>query len=65
VEESGSKYGSEWGDWCSSFVVGSHCVGFWKHIGRGWDSFSRSVSFEVGHGTNVLFGKIGGAGRSL
>lgn len=54
MEESGSKYGSEWGDWCSSFVVGSHCVGFWKHIGRGWDSFSRSVSFEVDHGTNVL-----------
>jgi hypothetical protein len=34
-----SKYGSSWGGWRSNAVIGSHGVGLWKNIRRGWGSF--------------------------
>jgi len=39
------KYCVEWGGWC--LVVGPHGVRLWKHIQRGWNQFSGSISFEV------------------
>ena len=48
------KYCVEWGGWC--LVVGPHGVCLWKHIQRGWNQFSGSISFEVEvKTTNVLF----------
>jgi hypothetical protein len=36
-------------------VSGPYGVGLWKHIRRGWDTFTKSVRFEVGLGSKVLF----------
>lgn len=33
------KYGSQWSGWCSNEVSGSHGVGLWKFIRRGWEEF--------------------------
>jgi hypothetical protein len=35
-------------------------VGLWKHIRRGWDTFTKSVRFEVGLGSKFSFGMIRG-----
>ena len=31
-----AKYGSDWGGWCSGDISGSHGVGLWKYICKGW-----------------------------
>jgi hypothetical protein len=41
--------------WCLKEVMGTYVVGVWKHIRRGWDSFSKFVCFEVGVGSKVSF----------
>ena len=50
-----SKYGSQWGGWCSNWVSEPHGVGLWKGIRVGWDSFVRHTSFEVGDGSRIKF----------
>jgi hypothetical protein len=49
------KYESLRGGWCSLEVVGSYGESFWKYIRRGWDTFYKFVSLEVGDGYNVRF----------
>ena len=50
-----SKYGSQWGGWCSNRVSEPHGVSLWKGIRAGWDSFVRYTSFEVGDGSRIKF----------
>jgi hypothetical protein len=50
-----SKYGSQWGGWCSHRVHVPYGVGLWKFIRAGWDSFSRHLAFKVGDGSRVKF----------
>jgi exonuclease III len=49
------KYGSLAGGWCTKQVEGSFGVGVWKHIRRGWESFSKFIKFEVGDGSRIRF----------
>jgi hypothetical protein len=49
------KYGSLWGGWCSNDCRGPYGVGLWKNIRKGWESFSRHLFMEVGHGTRIRF----------
>uniref|UniRef100_A0A2N9GYI8 Reverse transcriptase zinc-binding domain-containing protein n=1 Tax=Fagus sylvatica TaxID=28930 RepID=A0A2N9GYI8_FAGSY len=48
-----SKYGSQWGGWCSHRVHVPYGEGLWKFIRIGWDSFSRHSAFKVGVGSRV------------
>ena len=50
-----SKYGSQWGGWCSNRVSEPHGVGLWKFIRAGWDSFVNYTSFIVGDGSRIKF----------
>uniref|UniRef100_A0A2N9G249 Reverse transcriptase domain-containing protein n=1 Tax=Fagus sylvatica TaxID=28930 RepID=A0A2N9G249_FAGSY len=50
-----SKYGSQWGGWCSHRVHVPYGVGLWKFIRVGWDDFSRHSAFQVGDGAQVKF----------
>jgi hypothetical protein len=50
-----SKYGSQWGGWCSNRVSEPHGVGLWKYIRAGWDSFVKYTSFVVGDGSRIKF----------
>jgi hypothetical protein len=50
-----AKYDTMRGGWCSKEVGGSHGVGVWKNIRKGWDAFQQYVSFEVGNGSRVSF----------
>ena len=50
-----SKYGSQWGGWCSNRTRDPHGVSLWKHIRAGWDRFSHYVSFKVGDGSRIKF----------
>uniref|UniRef100_A0A2N9FWW1 Reverse transcriptase domain-containing protein n=1 Tax=Fagus sylvatica TaxID=28930 RepID=A0A2N9FWW1_FAGSY len=50
-----AKYGSNGGGWTSNAVQGSHGVGLWKHIRKGWDQFSQFTMFEVGDGSAIRF----------
>jgi hypothetical protein len=43
-----AKYEDQDGGWCSKVVSGPYGVGLWKHIRRGWDTFSKGVRFEWG-----------------
>jgi hypothetical protein len=49
------KYGSLEGGWMSKASSGPHGVGLWKFIRSRWDTFSKFVSFEVGHGSLIRF----------
>jgi hypothetical protein len=40
------KYGSSWGGWCSSELVGAYRVGLWKNIRRGLGEFYNHARFE-------------------
>ncbi len=60
-----ANYGSEGGDWCSKPVGIPHGVGIWKHIQRGWDTFSKYISYEVFYGTNVRVWQDCGCGSNL
>ena len=50
-----SKYGSQWGGWCSHRVQVPYGVGLWKFIQIGWDSFSRHLPFTVGDDSRIKF----------
>jgi hypothetical protein len=50
-----AKYEDQDGGWCSKEVSGPYGVGLWKHIRRGWDTFSKGLRFEVGIGSKVRF----------
>ena len=50
-----AKYGSLGGGWTSNAVQGSHGVGLWKHIRKGWDQFSQFTMFKVGDGSAIRF----------
>jgi hypothetical protein len=39
-----SKYGNQWGGWCSNQVREPHGVSLWKFIRAGWDSFVNHTS---------------------
>uniref|UniRef100_A0A2N9HBE7 Reverse transcriptase domain-containing protein n=1 Tax=Fagus sylvatica TaxID=28930 RepID=A0A2N9HBE7_FAGSY len=41
------KYGIIWGGWCSKEICGTHGVGLWKGIRRGWEMFHSFLSFSV------------------
>jgi hypothetical protein len=36
-------------------VEGPYGVGVWKHIQRGWEGFSRFISFGIGDGFHIRF----------
>jgi hypothetical protein len=40
------KHGCMNGGWCTKAMEGPHGVGVWKHIGRGWEVFSRLLALE-------------------
>jgi hypothetical protein len=50
-----AKYEDQDGGWGSKEVSGPYGVGLWKHIRRGWDTFSKGLRFEVGIGSKVRF----------
>jgi hypothetical protein len=50
-----SKYGSQWGSWCSNRGQGAHGVSLWKHIRAGWECFSPFIKFKLGDGSRIKF----------
>jgi hypothetical protein len=50
-----SKYGSQWGDWCSNRGQGAHGVSLRKHIRAGWECFSQFIKFKLGDGSRIKF----------
>jgi len=50
-----AKFGSAWGEWCSIDPPGSHGVGLWKYIKKGWSLFCRHTRFELGDGSKIKF----------
>ena len=50
-----SKYGSQWGSWCSNRGQGAHGVSLWKHIRVGWEVFSQFIKFKVEDGSLIRF----------
>jgi hypothetical protein len=42
-----AKYESVWGGWCSGDIVGSHGVGLWKFICKGWQTFRNHFRFLI------------------
>jgi hypothetical protein len=50
-----AKYGWDRGGWCSKKVNSPYGVSLWKTISKGWDSFNRFISFEIGDGSKVSF----------
>jgi hypothetical protein len=43
------------GGWCTKVVKGPYRVGVWKHIRRGFEIFSRFISFRVEDGSHIRF----------
>ena len=50
-----SKYGSQWGGWCSNQGRAPHGVSLWKQIRAGWNGFSPFITFKVGDGSPIKF----------
>jgi len=50
-----AKYGSTWGGWCSLDPLGSHGVGLWKNIRKGWSLFSSHTRLVLGDGFRIKF----------
>jgi len=50
-----AKYGSTWAGWCSLDSHGSHGVGLWKNIRKGWSLFSSHTRFILGNGSRIRF----------
>jgi hypothetical protein len=50
-----AKYGSSWAGWCSLHPHGSHGVGLWKNIRKGWSLFSSHSRFILGNGSRIRF----------
>lgn len=43
--------------WIPNVVTNSYGSGVWKGIRKGWDSFERHISFDIGNGAKVRFWK--------
>jgi hypothetical protein len=50
-----AKFGSFRASWCSLVPPGSHGVGLWKFIRKGWSSFSRHTKLILGNGSRIRF----------
>ena len=50
-----SKYGSQWGGWCSNRGQGAHGVSLWKHTRAGLNCFSQFIKFKLGDGSCIKF----------
>ena len=50
-----SKYGSQWGGWCSKHSKEPYGVSLWNHIGKGWSCFSHYIGFKVGDVSRIKF----------
>ena len=50
-----AKYGAVWDGWRSSEPSGSHGVGLWKYICKGWRLFQCHIRFDFGLGSNIRF----------
>jgi hypothetical protein len=58
-----AKYGSTWAGWCSLDPPGSHGVGLWKYIRKGWSLFSSYTRLILGNGSKSVFGTMCGVVR--
>jgi hypothetical protein len=43
------------GGWCTKVVERPYGVGVWKLFQRGWEVFSKFISFDVGDGSHIRF----------
>jgi hypothetical protein len=50
-----AKYGSVWGGWRSGDIFGTHGVGLWKFICKGWQTFRSHFRFDLGEGSKICF----------
>ena len=50
-----AKYGEGQGGWCTKVCKRTHGCGLWRSIQKGWESFSKHLSFVVGEGTHIRF----------
>ena len=50
-----SKYGNNWGGWCTKKVSIPYGISLWRTIRQGWPVFSKSIQFEVGVGDIIKF----------
>jgi len=50
-----AKYGSTQDGWCSLDPPGSHGVGLWKNIRKGWSSFCNHTRLMLGNGSRIRF----------
>ena len=50
-----TKYGEGQGGWCTKVCRRTHGCGLWRSIQKGWESFSKHLSFVVGEGTRIRF----------
>uniref|UniRef100_A0A2N9H1T5 Reverse transcriptase domain-containing protein n=1 Tax=Fagus sylvatica TaxID=28930 RepID=A0A2N9H1T5_FAGSY len=50
-----SKYGSQWGGWCSNHSTEPYGISLWNHICKGWSCFSQYIGFKVGDGSCIKF----------
>jgi hypothetical protein len=60
-----AKYGVVWGGWRTREPSGSHGVGLWKYICRGWRLFQCHIRFDLCLGPISSFGRIFGAATRL
>ena len=50
-----TKFGNDWGGWCTKEVSNPYGVSLWRTIRQGWPVFSKSIQFEVGVGDRIKF----------
>jgi hypothetical protein len=50
-----AKYGSTWASWCSLKPPGSHGVGLWKNIRKGWSLLCSHTKLILGNGSRIRF----------
>ena len=60
-----SKYGSQWGGWCSNHSREPYRVSLWNHIHKGWTCFSQYIGFKVGGGSHIKFWSDSWSGDQL